>query len=63
MNREQKLEEALRNILKILDGSEIKSAQLMAFVHGWRCDMEVSKNNEKIILAAYELLGIKRSMN
>ena len=61
MTREEQLEKALSDVLAIIDSSENNGAAMMAWVHGYRVDEEVSKGNGKTIEAAYELLGRKRN--
>ena len=58
--REQELEEAISDLLAIIDGKEHAAEAFCAWNHGIRCDPEVSKRNGKTIEAAYELLGRKR---
>jgi hypothetical protein len=55
------LEEALENMLSIIDGKEFKSAESIAMVHGFSVSEEVSSRNQKMVEDAYKLLGKYRS--
>lgn len=62
MNREQQLEKALSDILAIIDGEENKAEAMSAWIHGVRCDPEISRKNGEIIEEAYKLLGRCRAL-
>ncbi len=56
----EKLEKVLSDILAIIDGDEFRSADILAYVHGYRVSEETSKRNGEIIEEAYRLLGRER---
>lgn len=60
MTREERLEQALSDVLDIIDSKESRSANFMAAVRGMGCDPEISKRNGEIIEQAYILIGKER---
>ncbi len=60
LTKKKQLEKALSDVLDIIDGKEHMAEVMMAWTHGLRCDLEVSKRNGEIIDAAYELIGKER---